>query len=556
MQIFSHFLGSVKSVITTPIKQILHKDVAVTSLPDVVSVGSIKQVSDEMITTIAEKMRNNVVTPESLNALMAQFDKKDHPYVFEILQKCSLALNPTDIMNTIQTLQPTIEKAFNTSQVEWLSLDTAKAGLSLMYHLRKKGRGISKDNCLGPSLYGKEAPKDMVPQAACIMDTVFSRVLTTEEVSLLASIPQLATANIGHFEAGISYIDWATGKATNKIKALVTKVKAQQKALNTKDISTATNHALNEQFAENINRINQARSILGHSPVRSYTLDSSLSRESIEPKNAQKALLNYCQNSNPSPQKIAAIIEMLPSTPDEKILLTKLLSSPNGLEFFNVNKTMASLQQIEKNLLNKLKQDNLQVENVLIVTDLETAKSSALITYLFREQTATFKPEQFISKDELLDLKEHGKLSTDKAILFLDDINGTGSTVSAHIHSNSEAFSTVGKVYVGHLTGYRSAEENLPQMLQKHLDRSEITAKVDPINVDYVKPTSTKISLTNPQHPIMSELTPIQQVLLQTYENNFEGDVANQAYFWSFPDNLEGNLGDFINQAIDIPFRR
>ena len=157
-------------------------------------------------------------------------------------------------------------------------------------------------------------------------------------------------------------------------------------------------------------------------------------------------------------------------------------------------------------------------------------------------------------------LKEQGKLSAENAILFLDDINGTGSTVSGHIHSHLEAFSTAGKVYVGHLTGYRFAEEALPQKLKERLaipsNQSPFKEGVNPDNIAYVKPTSAKISLTNPQHPIMTELTTNQQLALQNSENDFEGEVTNQAYFWSRPDNLESYLGYFIDQVIGIPFRR
>ena len=401
MQIFSNVFGAVKSVMTMPVEKLFSKEAQLPSLLDVVSIGAIKQAQDKMITTIAEKMCNDVVTPESLNALMAQFDKKDHPYVYEILKQCSLALNPADIMETIADLQPAINKAFNksTSDVNWLSLDTLKPGLSLMYHLRKKGDSIPYSNCLGPSLYGKDAPKDFLPQNACLMDTIFSKVLTTEEIDLLASIPQLATANVGNFEAGISYTDWVTGKATEKVKDLVTKVKARQKVATTKDVSKATLDVLNQPLAENIKRLNQARSALGHPPVQSFTLESSLSRESVPIKKPQKALLDYFQTSNPTPKKIVETIEVIASNPDEKTLFTKLLSSPNGFEFFNVAKTMEGLKTIENNLLKQLKEDQLKPENIRIVTDLDPGKSSSLLTYLFQQQTATFKPEQFVTKD-------------------------------------------------------------------------------------------------------------------------------------------------------------
>lgn len=509
--------------------------------------------SREAAEILIDKITAPTLTGDGVSRFINRFAHADRPFAEAVLKRTSQNAHPSGVIAQLQGLARVLDEHPTGSNYPiFLSLDPHAAGGPLMYLMRKfrlmnsAGYTDSGAYMAWPDFVRSEPDKN---RPIYLMDSIASRSLSPEEIALLSSHRSIVVPDLTLFEVGPNFTDFTDGThsaaAYRKISILVEVAKtiyenSRKGWLNRPSLShqEAAEAAISRVRNNNIDRLQQ------NTQVYQATMPSARN-------------LGEVSNNFHGPHyslKDTQLLFDLATAPNKGA--ADFLAPESGFKYFSHTEILKLLGKLDNDIHVKLASENIAPQATFLVINPSERKSRLLMGYLLK-QVSHLQPEQFITVAQLNDMVESGRIGPHSAVVLLDDVNGTGSSIpAALLDLEKNPLEQVGKIIYAHLISYITPEQSRRVTLstfdewarKEPYQAARIPAGFDPDKLDFVVAMPERTSVTDPNHPLNE--------LLQDSERGFLDSAGLDVFFHNHPDNTLPTIRWILDETLKIPRRR
>lgn len=483
---------------------------------------------------LVQKLDLQVVKKADIKRLMESFPEEDRKYVKQVLFQSADKLRVDSFITKTTELKRAGDKVFPLST----------EGRALKYLERKFQWGdhdIRRLDEIG-SIDG--------PGTILLADKIASKILSTKEVEAISKAEKVMVFD-GLSENGLTFFDFAkdtSGEAARKKTARIVKkakkIKAQKPQLTEKQ---AVRRALRQIEMENISDINKERAKKGLPPVMILTPEHKISLSDtaalLKTRGNRyhppqiRSMSDFLKYLALNPLSIENFKEELRSDLLQKPDFLRLLASDKGVRVYTPQKTFDALRDISAQLSERLKKDGIKPSQVYFVNQ-SGAKSDNLMAHMFRK-ISHFPSRQFLDVHKVRGLAEK-EFFEGKAIVFLDDVNGSGSTTQDVIDDINWAARQAKAIYLGHLVSFDAGKNIFKD--SSYSDKIHHLVHQD------------GISIQSERHPIYTEIpSPSEFKKMVKNWDSYNHTGGAEGFFFSVPDNTVSVIGYPLRKGLNIP---